>query len=67
MCAKLHSGIAIIEVNDPLVLTEVENDSQIQPFLGEKLSDTCIAVQPQAVPEVAKRLQQLGHMPRIVE
>jgi len=64
---KLHRGIAIIEVSDPYVLTEIESDEALQTFLGERLSDCCVAVQPQAVPEVVKRLQALGHMPRVVE
>jgi hypothetical protein len=64
---KLHSGIALIEVNDPLVLTEIENDATIQVFLGQRLSDRCVAVQPQAVSEVIRRLQALGHMPRVID
>jgi hypothetical protein len=35
--------------------------------LGERLSDTCVAVQPQAAPEVVQRLRALGHMPRVIE
>jgi hypothetical protein len=31
------------------------------------LSDTCVAVQPQALQQVIQRLQTLGHMPRVVE
>lgn len=62
---KLHDGIALIEVADPLVLTEIENDAVVQPFLGERFSATCIAVQPQAVPDVVRRLQSLGHLPRV--
>jgi len=62
---KLHHGIALIEVADPLVVTEIENDAVLQPFLGERLSDSCIAVQPQAVPDVVRRLQSLGHLPRV--
>lgn len=63
---KLHSGVALIEVSDPLVLTEIESDASIQPFLGQRLSDRCVAVQPDAVPQVVRRLQSLGHMPRVV-
>ncbi|GMV93232.1 MAG: hypothetical protein AMXMBFR82_30100 [Candidatus Hydrogenedentota bacterium] len=62
---KLHDGVALIEVTDPLVLTEIENDAVVQPFLGERLSPTCVAVQPQAVPDVVRRLQSLGHLPRV--
>lgn len=64
---KLHKGIALIEVNDPFVLTEIENDRALREFLGDRISDCCVAVQPQAVPEIVKRLQALGHMPRVVE
>lgn len=64
---KLHQGIALIEVRDPMVLTEIESDSALQPFLGERLTDTCIAVQPQAVTDVLRRLQALGHLPMVVE
>ncbi len=64
---KLHSGIAIIEVNDPLLLTEIESDPSLHAFLGAKLSDHCITVQPQAVREVVRRLQALGQMPRVIE
>ena len=64
---KLHDGIAIIEVTDPLILTEIESDAGLQPFLGDRLSETCIAVQPQAIQEVTRRLQSLGHMPRVRE
>lgn len=62
---KLHDGIAIIEVTDPLILTEIESDAGLRPFLGEQLSDTCVAVQPQAIQEVTRRLQALGHLPRV--
>ncbi|HRI87280.1 MAG TPA: hypothetical protein PLJ47_18025 [Candidatus Hydrogenedentes bacterium] len=64
---KVHEGIAIIEVTDPLILMEIESDQGLQPFLGDRLSSTCIAVQPQAIQEVTRRLQSLGHLPRIRE
>jgi len=70
MCAatrKVHKGIALLEVQDPLVLEEIERDSTLKAFLGERLSERCIAVQPQAVEDVVKRLQALGHMPKIAE
>lgn len=63
---KLHRDIAIIEVSDPLLITEIASDGFLQAFLGERLSDTCIAVQAQAVAEVVQRLQSLGHMPRVI-
>ena len=63
---KLHDGVAIIEVTDSLLLTEIEADAALRPFLGERLSETCIAVQPQAIQEVTRRLQSLGHLPRVV-
>jgi hypothetical protein len=64
---KLHDGVALIEVADPFVLTEIESDVLLQPFLGERLSESCIAVQPQAVPDVVRRLQSLGHLPRVID
>jgi len=64
---KLHSGIALIEVNDPLLLAEIENDGTLRAYVGDRLSDRCIAVQPQAVSDVVRRLQSLGHMPRVIE
>ncbi|GMU93638.1 MAG: hypothetical protein AMXMBFR4_26960 [Candidatus Hydrogenedentota bacterium] len=64
---KLHDGIAIIEVSDPILLTEIESDSTLLPYLGERLSECCIAVQPQAVQDVVRRLQTLGHMPKVCE
>ncbi len=66
MCTKLHLGIALIEVNDPLVLTEIESDNALRALLGDQISDRCIAVQPQAVPDVVARLKALGHMPRVL-
>ena len=65
--AKLHSGIALIEVTDPLLLTEIESDPALRMYLGDRLTDCCVAVQPQAVQDVVSRLQSLGHMPKIVE
>jgi hypothetical protein len=65
--SKLHSGVALIEVSDPLVLTEIESDTALQPFLGARLSETCIAVEPQSIQDVLRRLQALGHMPRVHE
>jgi hypothetical protein len=59
--------VALIEVSDPLVLMEIENDSSLQPFLGQRLSELCVVVQPEAVPQVVRRLQGLGHMPRVVD
>ena len=64
---KLHRGVALIEVRDAMVLTEIESDSALLPFLGERVSNTCIAVQPQALPDVLRRLQSLGHLPMLVE
>lgn len=64
---KLHRNAALIEAADPLVLTEITSDPALQPFLGEKLSDTCVVVQPQAAPEVVQRLRALGHMPCVDE
>ena len=63
---KLHDGIAIIEVNDPLILTEIESDAGLRPFLGDRLSDRCISVQPHAIQEITRRLQSLGHLPRVI-
>jgi len=65
--SKLHSGVALIEVSDPLILTEIESDSALQPFLGARLSDNCIAVEPQSIHDVVRRLQALGHLPRVHE
>lgn len=62
----MHCGVALIEVRDPLLVTEIENDSRLQALVGAKLSDHCIAVQPQAVPDVVARLKVLGHMPRVL-
>ena len=64
---KLHTGVALIEVTDPLLLEEMQNDAVLEPYLGDRLSDTCIVVQAQGVTEVVKRLQSLGHMPRVIE
>ncbi|GMW00965.1 MAG: hypothetical protein AMXMBFR84_21020 [Candidatus Hydrogenedentota bacterium] len=64
---KLHTGLALIEVHDPLILTEIESDKALQNWLGDRLSDRCIAVQPQAVAEVVRRLKALGHMPRVMD
>ena len=64
---KLHTGIALIEVKDPVLLAEIENDPFLSRFIGEALSETCLVVQPQAIPEVVERLRVLGHMPRVVE
>lgn len=63
---KAHMGVALVEVSDPLLLTEIENDATLRAFVGERVSDCCVAVQPQAVEEVVKRLQALGHMPRVI-
>lgn len=64
---KLHDGVALIEVDSPLLLTEIESDPALRAHLGDRLSDTCVAVQPQALQQVIQRLQTLGHMPRVVE
>jgi hypothetical protein len=64
---KLHQGVALIEVLDPLVLTEIENDAHLRMFLGDRLSDCCVAVQPQAIDEVVSRLKALGHIPKVVD
>lgn len=64
---KVHKGIALLEVQDPLILEEIERDPALKAFLGERLSERCIAVQPHAVEDVVKRLQALGHMPRVLE
>ena len=64
---KIHKGIALLEVQDPLVLEEIQRDPTLKAFLGERLSERCIAVQPQAVEDVVKRLQALGQMPKVVE
>lgn len=64
---KVHDGIAVIEVTDPLILTEIESDAGLRPFLGERLSDVAVVVQPQAIQEVTKRLQSLGHLPRVLQ
>ncbi len=64
---KVHRGVALIEVLDPLVLTEIESDPNLRMYLGDRLSDRCIAVQPQAIEEVVTRLKSLGHMPKVVD
>ncbi len=63
---KLHEGVTLIEVADPLLLTEMENDPVIRPFLGERLSDRCVAVMSQGLVEVQRRLQALNHMPTLI-
>ncbi len=62
---KQHRNVALIEVADEMVLTEIENDSFLQPFLGERVSPHCVIVQAQAIPDIVRRLQALGHMPQI--
>jgi hypothetical protein len=63
----LHRGTGLIEVSDPLLLAEIENDDALKPFLGDRLTERCIAVQPQAVMDVVRRLRHMGHMPRVIE
>lgn len=63
---KLHRGVALIEVREPHLLAEIESDPVLSPFLGDRISSCCIAVQPQAVPEVLRRLRSLGHLPQLV-
>ena len=63
---KVHKGIALVEVQDPLLLEEIERDPILKAFLGERLSEYCIAVQPQALSEVLRRLRMLGHLPQVV-
>jgi hypothetical protein len=62
---KHHHGVAVIEVTDPLLLTEIESDPALQEYLGERMSDRCVAVRPDGVQEVVRRLQSLGHMPTV--
>lgn len=64
---KLHEGVALIEVADAMALTEIENDAVLRPYLGDRLTDCVIAVQPQALSEIVARLRSLGHMPRVLE
>lgn len=63
---KLHEGVALIEVSDPLLLVEIESDPIIKPYLGERISDCCVAVLPHAVGEVQRRLQAMGHLPTLL-
>ena len=44
---KLHRGLALIEVDDPFILAEIENDAALQPILGDRLSDRGVVVQAQ--------------------
>ena len=62
----MHCGVALIEVRDPLLVTEIESDSQLQALVGARLSEFCIAAQPQAVSDVVARLKALGHMPKVL-
>jgi hypothetical protein len=64
---KVHRGVGVVYVTDPMLLTEMENDSALQPFLGERLGELSIAVQSQAIPDVVRRLRAMGHMPRVLE
>lgn len=64
---KLHKGTALVEVSDPLLLTEIENDAVLKPYVGARISPRHLAVDPRAVAEVTNRLKALGHMPRVVE
>jgi len=63
---KLHRGVALIEVRESHLLAEIESDPVLSPFLGDKISSRCIAVQPQALSEVLRRLRAIGHLPQLV-
>jgi len=64
---KIHDGVALIEVDDPMMLAEITSDASLAGHLGECLSDRCVVVHPNGVSEVVKRLQSLGHMPRVID
>ncbi len=64
---KLHEGVALIEVDEPLMLTEIESDASLAVHLGERLSQHCVAVRPEGISDIVKRLQALGHMPRVTD
>lgn len=62
----LHTHLALIEVSDPLLLTELKADGKIGSLILGQLSDRIAIVAASEAERLIQRLVKAGHLPRVV-
>jgi len=62
----LHRNLALLEVNDPLVLDQLFADRKLSEYLLVRLSDRVVIVDSEKIEALYTRLRKLGHLPKMV-
>ncbi|MBN1946536.1 MAG: hypothetical protein JW797_12755 [Bradymonadales bacterium] len=59
----VHRNLAVIEVNEPGVLTGLFDDPRIRPLLWMRVGETCALAAPDKVSALVCALEEAGHPP----
>ena len=63
----LHQNVALIEVQDKVILDALYADRQAAACLLTRLSDRAAVVDPDQWDRLQQRLAKLGHLPKVLE
>lgn len=63
----LHTGLTLVEVDEPELLEEIAADPRTGPLVITRLSDRVAVVTPGAADRFVKLLLKAGHTPKIID
>jgi len=64
---KVHRNVTLIEVDDPLLLTELETATGLSDLVFCRLSTTAVLVDDRQVEQLLKEMVSRGYTPRVSE
>ena len=64
---KVHRNLTIIEVDEPVLLTELEAATALSEAVVARLSPTTLVIDDRRSESLLRELVQRGYAPRVVE
>jgi hypothetical protein len=62
----LHTGLTLVEVDEPELLEELAADPRLGPLIITRLSDRAAVVAPGDADRFVKLLLKAGHTPKVI-
>lgn len=67
MLLKVHRNITVVEVDEPILMTELEAATSLRGAVVRQLSDTAVVVDEARLEPLLDELVRRGYAPRVNE
>lgn len=64
---KVHRNVSVVEVGDPVLLTELTAATSLADFVVRRLSETVVVVDSTRLPELLEELVRRGYAHRVLD